>query len=255
MSPDLKDPKKAPAKQRESTLAFKTRDPGAESLVFPKTERVSSLRERLSNFANIGSTDPGVLNFRVFIDHIDGMKTLSFGGVAFDIVLTEGRSIFLISDLPPQSMQEGLPHVPQELFGKCSSITSLISPSLYLYRMTSRELSLLESFSDSKSDEKKSDDWDIAINVQDLQMKLKGSHVLHSEPDFDLHSFADGITDASGFCDRRGNTVIAIPGSDSFAYTIYLNADMALLSKNSQQICRFLNSGKVCVLCKEEILY
>lgn len=255
MSQDTKGPrdKKSP-KPRESTLAFKTEDPGAEGLAFPKGGRVGSLRDRLSNFAAIGSTDPGKLDFQVFIDHIDGVKAVSLCGIAFDVVLTRGRSIFLISDLSADTMKEALPQAPGKAFDRCSTITSLISPPLYLYRITSHELGALEALSEAPVASGQ-DNFDIPLNIPDLRMKLKGSHILFSAEGFDMHSFADSISDASGFCDRDGNTVIAIPGSDDFAYTIYLNADKIELTKNSQLICRFLNSGKVCALCREDVIF
>lgn len=255
MAMDHRGPKDGPVRERDSTLAFKVRDPGAEGLVFPKTGRVDSLKERLSSFAHVGSTDTGLLNFKVFIDHIDGVKTLSFGGVAFDFVRTEGRTIFLISALPPGEMRKALSEVPEDVFDRCSIITSLASAPLHLYRISSRQLTLLESVSDNSEGEIAEDSVDILINIPDLQGKLKGSHVLQSEPGFDLAAFADSITDASGFIDNTGNTFIVISGSPDFTYSIYVDADLSAISSNSQQLCRFLNSGKVCVLCKEEIIY
>lgn len=232
-------PKPPKPRHADSTLMFKTEDPGAETLILPKSGRLATLRERLSHYSVAGSVDPAVFNFEVFREHMAGINPLRIEGVSFDVILTSGRSLFLLSLFEAEELSARFARLNKSLFENSTTLVSPEFPPVHLYRISSKDLAALETICGS--------------TIENLRKKLAGAAIESAAEGFDLAAFLKETTEASGFYDLHDNFIIAMAGGDSAVFSLYVNPGTPPM--HGLEVCRFTCDGDRYVLLRSELIY
>jgi hypothetical protein len=238
---DMEKPPNFKPKPRtpESTLAFKIKDPGAETLILPKTGRLLALRERLSWYNVSESADPAGFNFEAFCSNLDkgGLGTIKSDDWAFEVVLSSSRSLFLLCRIGPTEVGASFVNLNKSLFENFTALHSDSFPPLYLYRITSSDLTALETIAGN--------------TAENVRKRLAGSQITEVTDNFDLEAFVKQISEVSGFFDANDNFLIAIGGED-FVYRLYVNPGQ--IRDKGSLVCKFTNNGESYVLIRSEFI-
>jgi hypothetical protein len=223
----------------ESTLNFRLPDPGAESLLLPKTGKLIALRELLSKQSVLESSDPGGFNFQAFIGNLDrgGVGEIKSNDWKFDVIMSSGRALFLVCGVGPGALESMFTSLNKSFFEKCTILASDANPPIYLYRITSSDLTALEMLAGN--------------TAENVRKKLSGSKITEMPAPFDLDSFIGQITEVSGFFDVNDNFLIAIGGED-FVYRLYVNPGE--LRDRGTLVCKFTKDGDSYVLIRSEFI-
>jgi hypothetical protein len=236
---EQKDKDRKPYVRRvDTTLSFKQDDPGAEGLMLPKTSRLGVLQKKLSWYSVSQTSDTAGFNFEVFREHLVGTNALNSDDFSFDVVITSGRSIFLISEIGPDDARTKFIRLNKSLFDSCTTLVFESFPDLYLYRINSKELTALETTCGN--------------TAENVKQKFRGSKVIEMAEGFDMEAFIGEISEVSGFFDEHDNFLIAIGAKDA-AFSLYVNPNE--LRRQEKLVCRFTNNGDNFVLTRSELIF
>lgn len=216
-------------READSTLVFSVVDPKLDKLTLPSSEStLTALRKKLLSCSMV-LDDVGLTGFETFVNNLRGVSPLLFCKAKLFLLRTK-RSLFLLSNKPPEELYEMSPGFMDIDFKKrCILHSAEDSRYLYMSLITTTDLDKLRgAISASMRQAMKptlAPTEGQGVDLADFRGKLSGCQVIGGNAEgFDMKDFARDVKFAITFKDDNDSLyyfIIADPNEDMFR--LYVN--------------------------------
>ncbi|MFH0885032.1 MAG: hypothetical protein V1861_04940 [Candidatus Micrarchaeota archaeon] len=248
-------PKVQKPRDRDATLSFGVIEPRLDEIGFISPPlKLYSLKEHLSRFTLVKSSDSAGFNFENFVRNIRGIKYVELYGIEFEVLFTR-TSVFLTFHGLPGKLKALENILGPEPLSRANLASSNDGSCITICRLTGRELRMLlgavavNASGTFKTDSLLPSETARDVDPAEFCKKLRQCSVVSSDGEFDLESFAKGVNIVSVFRNEEdaGYFIIGMV-DDEAVYSLYVNVHAPGASERNPMIARLKYNNDSCAL-------